>query len=179
MTTRALRRPIVRGSRKERQWGITIANGSIIGVTQATSLAFNLTDGLETTLGSEAHNWTVAALKYNLDFVGLAAGAVNDDFTVAAGVTWVNNDALAAGPVSLPSPSDDNADWMWYSAGHFTFENAVAKEAPMNRSGFVIDNQSMRKQRENNSSLVLIVRGVLTDRTVQVFLSGRALFLLP
>jgi len=47
-------------------------------------------------------------------------------------------------------------------------------------SHFEINSDSMRKQRENHSSLRLIVSAtLLTSTQVQIFVGGRVLFLLP
>jgi len=182
MTTRSIVRTnrFRGGVRKERQWGITHANGTIVLATKAGMLIAELTSGLETTLGVEAHNWTVAALKFRLDVHGLATGTANDQVVLSAGIAWVGNDAFAAGAGSLPDPSDDNADWIWHSGIALSFPTTGAGGSPaIPPGGFVIDNKSMRKQRENNSTLVLHVRATTLARTVTVFISGRALFLLP
>ncbi len=180
MTTRN-RRNFRQGVRKERQWGITVGNGSIVAATQVASLLINLTSGLEATLGVSAHNWTVAAMKFDMAWRALAAGTAFDDLVVTAGITWADDDVIAAGTASLPDPSEDNADWIWHSSLHCQWisTSAFSTAGGPHVAKWMIDNQSMRKQRENNSSLVFIARATVLDRTVQGFLGGRALFLLP
>ena len=177
MTTQTRRR--FQGVRKERQWGITILNGTLTAATQAASLVFNLTSSLESSLSVNAHNWTSSAIKARITFVRTGAGTFGDRINFAIGAGWFNNDAIAAGPVSLPSPSEDDADWQAYLSGYASADSGTALAHLNPKEGFVIDNKSMRKQRENNSSLVLIIRPTLITVSLQVFVNARALFLLP
>ncbi len=170
------RRSFTRSTRRARQWALMPGtNGFIIGITEATKLLFNLISGLETELDFQMHNVTASALRLSLNFQFAASGTVGDRAMLHYGVTWLTD---GAGAEEAPNPAADNADWMAHGAVLLVNE---ATTLNMPRGGQVkLDSDSMRKQRENNSRLVLVVSAtVLTSTTVQVFVGGRSLLILP
>jgi len=179
MTTRGITRRASFGAsqRRPRQWGITHANGAIIAATQAAALIINLGTNVEASLGQTMSNWTISAIRMRLDFIHQATCVAGDRAVGAWGITLVGSDAFAAGTASLPDPSSDDADWIAY--GGFNLVTPVT--AVINKGQYaqeIIVNNSMRKVRENNQVLMLIVRGTLVDDPISVFISGRTLFLL-
>ena len=178
MTSRNL--PAVRSPRRLRQWAInTTSGGTIVAATHAGMLVMDLLDGLETDLGFELHNVTASALRYNVTYRGTTWHST-DDNTVACGIAWVGKDALAAGGVSLPDPSEDHYDWMFHDIRTMTGETGTDQDSVAANGYWKISNDSMRKQRENHSTLVAIFRATLMQSTsIQIFLGGRALVLLP
>jgi len=165
--------------RKERNWGIANFDASISVATQAGSSVGSLSGELETTLGMSAHNWTASALNFNVWAHSVIAGAIWDRTELAIGIGWFNDDAIAAGSSSLPDPATDDADWMYHSFMEFAARDTVANARFVPYEGYQVRNRSMRKQREAHSSLVVIIRAVVLQRTTAVHFSGRTLFLLP
>jgi len=106
------------------------------------------------------------------------ATVVAGDRAVGAyGITLVSADAFAAGPASLPDPTADDADWIAH--GSFAVVSPVAAVVSQNQFAEIhIDNDSMRKVRENNSVLALIIRATTLDDPISIFISGRTLFIL-
>ena len=175
MTTRGIQR-FVRNARRARQWAVIPGtNGTIAGITEATKLSFNLTSDLETSLGFNLHNVTASAIRLDLGLQFAASGTVGDRAMLHWGVIWITTDATAT---IMPNPATDAADWMAHGS-RLIVNEAMAINMP--RGGQVeLHSDSMRKQRENNSELNLVVSAtVLTGTNVQVFLSGRVLFILP
>ena len=69
---------------------------------------------------------------------------------------------------------------MFYDARTIQAERAAALSSFEHGHGMVVvNNKSMRKQCENNSSLALIIGGDLIPTSLQVFVNLRVLFLLP
>jgi len=174
------RRQIVRAPRRARQWAITFSNVAIVAATQAAAVAIPLLSALETDLGFEMHNVTISALKFNINY-RLTNSTTGDDCSILCAVAWVSDSAFAAGGVALPDPSVDHYDWMFWD--HRTLSSSrdvVDIDEQVIASHLVIDNKSMRKQRENNSTLMMIFRSTLMQpSSVQCFVGGRALVLLP
>ena len=164
------------GTRRARQWSVINVNGTLIA---ASTLLINLTSALEAALSINANNWTASALRLKMVVIRTASGNAADFNRLMWGVGWFNNDAVAAGAVSLPDPSVDNADWYAHGAyaWHASGTGAQNEDAANTQVELVSD--SMRKQRENNSSLMLIINSVEGDVSVQVFIRGRVLFVLP
>ena len=163
-----------------RMWGIVNENGSLIAATHAGQLVFDLQKKLEADIGSNLHDATASAIRINVNY-RVTGSSEGDDTTIALGIGWVSNAAFAVAGVSVPDPVEDHFDWMFHDIR--TFSSAIGAtdvdEAPRN-SMIEIRNNSMRKQRENNSKLVLVTRAVLLQPTsCQVFLGGRVLFLNP
>jgi len=175
MTTRSITR--IRSPRRPRQWGITHSNGAIVAATQAGSLLVNLSAGVEASLGQTMANWTVSAIRFNLDFLFQATAVVGDRVAFAWGIILATADAVGAGATSLPDPNTDDGDWIAHGGSVVVADVAAVISAPRD-SKIVIDNNSMRKVRENNSRLMLIIRATLLDDPISVFVSGRTLFLL-
>jgi len=175
-----MRQRLPRAARKERQWGIVQSTQTLTAATQAAGLIFNLVSGLETALSVNAHNWTASALRMRINMTRIGTSPTSANVGFHYGVSWFNNDAIAAGPVSLPDPVVDNADWMAYGARVLSSETAVIGSEYSAAAPEVVHNNSMRKQRENNSSLVLVLRSFLLDSaSVTVRVHGRVLYLLP
>ncbi len=164
--------------RRPRQWGLQNNNGSIVAATHAGNLAFDLQSKLETDLGANLHNVTVSAIRLDITLRFQATAVVGDTFNLHWGITWVSSSAAAAGGVALPDPSDDHADWIAHGQRLVVADVAAVISAP--RRGLIeIRNDSMRKQKENDSSLLLICQASVVDDPVTIFLGGRVLFLLP
>ena len=175
MTTRSISR--IRIPRRARQWAIISTSGSVIAATEAAKITFDLQSGLESDLGFSLNNVTASALRYNLVFSFPGGSALGDTCSLMWGIAWLSNDAIAAGAASLPNPNTDHADWMAHG-GAFIRSESITAHVP--RGGlFQIKNDSMRKQRENNSTLAMIVSANVLASSVTVSLNGRGLFLLP
>ena len=142
-------------------------------------LTIPLMGELETDLGMELNNVTASAIRLNVTY-RLTTAQSTDDTTVAMGILWATDRAIAAGGVALPDPSADHADWMFHDVRTLVGESGTDQDS-MPRNGFLeIRNNSMRKQRENASSLVALFRVTLLQATsLQIFVGGRTLFLLP
>ena len=167
------------GVRKERQWGIHSSNQTLSTAGHAGMLSFDLSANIETSIGANLHNVTVSALKYRIRVRCVAAPTVFATFQVAFGIMWATNDAIAQGGLSLPQPSIDDGDWIWHNIRSWQADVATALAPLHPRDDMVIDNKSMRKQRENNSTLILIADGITIPSSMQIIVGGRALFLLP
>ena len=177
------RRMAPRGKRRDRQWGITSANGSIVASGHAGQLAIDLMTNLRVATGYQMPGVTASALRFNVDYRGTTWKA-GDDITMAMGVIWATDRAISSGGVALPNPATDDADWMFHDIRTLSspgngFDVADSDIQPGN-SQLVISNDSMRKQRENDSTLVMIFESILLQAvSVQMFVGGRALFILP
>ena len=169
------RRQIVRAPRKSRQWALTMANGTLVSI--GDSIVVNLLAGLRTEVGQQFTNLTASAIRLRLYCSFDATSGVGDRVEFAWGIIWATDNAIAAGVASLPDPRSDNADWMAHGSVQVISESAL-RGAPRH-SLVVIDNDSMRKQRENNSSLIFIAVANAHDDALNVRVNGRVLFLLP
>ncbi len=180
MTLIRAARPVIRAPRRARQWAIRTVNTSIVAATHAGQTAIELLGILEGDLGQEFHNITVGALNFNVDY-RLTNSSAGDDTTVAMGICWVGQDAFDIGGTSLPDPSDDHYDWMFHDIRTMSSSVGVTDVDEMVRnSHLVIRNRSMRKQRENHSTLVMIFRAILLQPTsLQIFIGGRSLVIFP
>ena len=86
MTSRGIRG--VRTARKERQWGITVGNGTVAAATQAGMLLFNLGGALQTAMAANFHNVTASAIRLNVTY-RMTTSNIGEDVTVAAGIAWI------------------------------------------------------------------------------------------
>jgi len=163
--------------RRPRQWGITHLSGSIIAATEAASITINLSAGVEGSLGQTMSNWTISAIRLRLTFHNQATAVVGDSAFGAWGIALVGLDAFVAGPASMPNPAVDDADWIAHGSFSTVADAAAVVSSPRN-SLVVVDNNSMRKVRENSQVLALIMRGTVIQDPVTVNISGRVLFLL-
>jgi len=177
MTSRNL--PRVRTPRKNRLWGITTANGTLAAATQAGAIAFDLQALLQTDLDINMYELTASAIRLNVSYRQTSA-MLGDDDTIACGIAWVGENALAVGGTSIPDPSTDHYDWMYHDIRTVTSVLASDGDSVAVNGAFTVKNDSMRKQRENHTNLVFIFRAILLQSaSVQVFVGGRTLFLLP
>ncbi len=176
MTTR--NRTIVRTPRRARQWALqTGQNGSLIAATHAGAISIDLFTSIEAELGMTLNNVTLSAICLDVAFQFFTASSVGDRTMIHWGVTWVTQDAFAAGAESMPEPNADNADWMAHGSVLLCSES-TAIHIPSGGHQEV-HSDSMRKQRENNSLPVIIFQASLLEHSVQIFLGGRVLYLLP
>ena len=180
MTMRTVSRQIVRTPRRARQWGIHTSNGSIVAATHAGMIAFDLLQSIEGDLSVEINNATISALNYNVNY-RLTSSTTGDDTTVFCAIALVGEDAFGIGGTSLPDPSTDHADWMFWDARTLSSSRDVTDiDEQVFNSQLEIRNRSMRKMRENHQRLAMIVRSTLLQPTsLQIFVAGRALILLP
>ena len=170
---RTVTRQIIRSARRARQWTIINQNTTL----NSMGSIVDLSSALETSLGSNLHNSTVSALRLTFDFHFADASTIGDRVLAYFGVMWATNDAIAAGVASLPDPIVDSADWIMHGT-RLLVSGSTALHQPRNaHMDFFGDSQ--RKQRENNSSLVLIAKNQVSDHGVQLFIGGRVLFILP
>ena len=177
MTTRAL--PRIRTPRKNRMWGITTANGSLIAATHAAMITFDLGALLQVDLDTALADVTASAIRLNVTY-RQTTSMLGDDDTIAMGIGWISVRALTAGGVAVPDPSTDHFDWMFHDIRTVTSLLAADGDFVADNGMWQINNNSMRKQRENASSLVAVFRAVaLQSTSVQIFLGGRTLFLMP
>ncbi len=178
MTTRSIQARRSFAPRRARQWAITHATGSIVATTEAGKLVVDLQAGLETDLGFNLNNVTASAIRMDIfaNFQGTAV--VGDVVFIALGIQWASDDAIAAGPASLANPSNDAADWLWHGAINVVADVAAVPSQPRD-AHLVINNKSMRKQRENHQSLVLVAAATVLQDPIDLRISSRVLFLLP
>ncbi len=170
-------RTVPRAPRRNRQWGITHANGAIVTATDAGSLIVDLGAALKTFLGGNLANVTVSAIRLKISLNFQATAVVGDRAVAGWGIIVASQQAFDAGAASLPDPVADDADWMAHGSFNVTSDVAAAISRP--RDGeFEIRNDSMRKMREANKALVLKFRPSLIDDPISIFISGRVLFLL-
>jgi len=152
----------------------------LIAATQVAMIQFNLGQNLETDIDSNLHDATASAIRLNINY-RLTDSITGEDATICAGIAWISENAAGVGGTSLPDPSSDHHDWMWHDIRTLSASRDVAGiDEQVPGSHITIVNNSMRKQRENNSRLSLIFRATLLQPTsVQVFVGGRVLFLNP
>jgi len=177
MTTRAITRRSFNGARRARQWAIVRNTTSVIGTTEAQKAVIDLQAALEVDLGFNLNNTTCSAIRLRLNYHFASGSTVGDSVQFAYGIMWASDDAIAAGAASLPNPADDSADWIAHGGG-FIVSESTAQHVPRGANQ-MLENDSMRKQRENNSSLVMITSAQTVQSTLQIHTVGRVLFLLP
>ena len=176
MATRSITR--LRGPRRARQWGITSATTSLISTAEAARVRINLSTSLETDLGVRLNNVTASALRLQITATFQATAIVGDQAAFMYGVGWFTDNASSVGPTVLPDPVADNWDWMAH--GGVSLVADVAAVISMPRFGsFLLENDSMRKQRENNSGLSILFSGITIDDPITIRVQGRTLFILP
>ena len=174
MTMRTVGRATVRQQRRARQWAITNATFT----ASTTPVAIDLQSQLEVDMDQNLHNVTAAAIRISLGCFFLTGSTVGERTWLYFGIIWMGNDAIVAGGASLPNPVNDSADWMMHGARLLTSEATVGNLPRGGQIDFFSD--FMRKQRENNSSLILIgVTSSLNEHSVSVHVGGRVLFILP
>ncbi len=161
-------------------WGIISSNGSIVAATHAGQLIVPLQGKLETDLGASLNQATASAIRVNVNY-RLTASTTGDDCTVACGVMWATDAAVAVGGTSIPDPHEDHADWMFHDIRTLSSSRDVTDVDEQVLGSFMqIRNDSMRKQRENNSQLIMVFRcSILQPTSLQVFIGGRVLYLNP
>ena len=163
MATRTNRIPI-RAPRRARQWAITNANVSLIGTAEAFRVGVDLLAGLELELDMQLHNLTASAIRLNVTY-RMSGAQQTDEDVVAMGIAWIPQGAIALGGASLPDPVTAHYDWMFHDIRMLKGEGAADQDTTP-RNGFVeIRNNSMRKQRENHSTLALIFQLDLMQST--------------
>ena len=164
-------------ARRSRQWGITNVSTSLTVASFAGKSVIDLSAALEANLGLTLNNVTASAIRIKLIISFLTGGTLGEGGAGAYGIMWASNTAITAGVASIPDPIADDADWMAH--GKFTiFVEQTHAHIP--RGGIqMISNDSMRKQRENNSSLVLVTEASLAVHGMGLGIGGRVLFLLP
>ena len=171
---RTVGRQAIRSARRARQWAITAQNFTLSAMT----VAVDLQSGLEVDLDANLHNVTVSAIRTTLDLQFAAGLTIGDRTLCYFGIIWLSNDAIAAGGSSLPNPANDSADWIMHGTRLVVSESTLIHKPRGGQLNFFGD--SMRKQRENNSSLVMIGATVTpSEHGVQCFVGGRVLFILP
>ena len=180
MTMLTRPRAVVRAPRRSRQWAQRIINFTVASTLHAGLKTINLLSELETDLGMQFSNVTVSALNFNINY-RLTSSTTGDDTTVTLGIAWVGLDAFTVGGLSLPDPSTDHYDWMFWDTRTMSSSRDVTDvDEQVFNSQLEIRNRSMRKQRENHSVLALmVVASTLGPVTLQVFVGGRSLVLLP
>ena len=92
--------------------------------------------------------------------------AGNSSMIVGLGLTIVDEQAFTAGPVSMPSPTDDlEQDWLWHRL--FAFSPSVGGEGATSLDQFIqgeIDGKAMRKLRIDDT-IAFVWDAVLTAGT--------------
>jgi len=171
------RRQIVRAPRRARQWAITQNSVSVVAATEAAKAIVSLQDQLEIALAFNLHNTTVSAIRLRLDFHYPSGSTIGDLTRATYGIIWASNDAITAGAASLPNPGVDHSDWVAHGGVSFISESTAAHRPRF--SSVMIINDSMRKQRENATSLVLIIAAHSFASSFTIHVTGRVLFLLP
>ena len=146
--------------------------------TQAGMSSIDLGSALEASLGYVLNNITVSAIRLLVSLDFQATAVVGDRVQGSFGISLVSRDAFGIGGTSLPDPSADNADWIAHGAFSVVADVAAVFSRPRNGQ-WLIENNSMRKMRENNSILCLSFRATLLDDPISIGTSGRTLFLLP
>ena len=141
-------------------------------------LLVDLGEELETSIGANLHNVTVSAIRMDMWMSFATTAVVGDRVRMAYGIMWIAQDSFDIGGTSVPDPSTDHVDWIAHGSSEIICDAAAVLSSP--RNGLVrIRNDSMRKQRENNSVLALIVRATVLMDPVTIFFSGRTLFIFP
>ncbi len=176
MTNRSIVR--TRSVRRARQWAIVRFTTSVIGTTEAQKSVVDLQAALETDLGFNLNNVTASAIRLRLNYHFAAGSTVGDSVQFAWGIIWASDDAIAAGAASIQNPANDSADWMAHGGG-FIVSESTAQHVPRGGENHIVINDSMRKQRENNSSLIIVHSAQTVQSTLQIHCVGRVLFLLP
>ena len=139
-----------------RMWGIVSANVSIVVATHAGLADLSLQTRLESDIGSNLHDATASAIRINVNY-RLTGSTTGDDNTIACGIAWISDAAEAVGGVAIPDPLEDHYDWMFHDIRTLTSSRDVVDvDEQVQGSLMVIRNNSMRKQRENNSMLMII-----------------------
>ena len=141
---------------------------------EAAKLAFELDLGLETDLDTQIHNATVGAGRINLDFHFATAGTIGERAMLHYGVIIIPVDMAVT---NMPNPMVDHSDWIMHGSQLLVNETILINKPRGGRVELHWD--SMRKMRENHTKVVCIISASLLEHTVQVFIGGRVLFLLP
>ena len=153
-------RPNMRTARRARQW--TIVNQNV--TLSSTISIIDISGLLEAALGFNLHDATVSALRLTLDMRFAAGSVVGDNVFAFFGVMWASNAAIAAGAASMADPSSDPADWIMHGSRLLVSDSALEHQPRNGHMDFFGDSQ--RKQRENNSSLVLLAKNQVSDHGV-------------
>ncbi len=177
MTNRFI--PRIRSPRKERNWGITNSNQNLAAATAAGMVQFDLQGLIRTDLGFQMPGVTASAIRLNVSYLQIGAQSTDEDI-VACGIAFVSDTAVASGGADLPDPSIDHYDWMFHDIRMLSATPLTDLDSIARNGFFQIKNDSMRKQCENHSSLMMVFRATqLQSTSIQIFVGGRVLFLLP
>ena len=166
-----------RSARRARQWGLVSTSSTLPDATDGGKIIFDLTVPLEADLGFTLHNVTASAIRMLLTFSFSVGSSIGDHARGAFAIKWVSSDAFSSGATSVANPVNDAGDYMAYGNFSIFSESALAH---IPRGGLqVITNDSMRKQNENNSMLILIIVGAVVVSPLTVTAQGRVLYILP
>ena len=104
----------------------------------------------------------------------LDVGAADNAMIIGAGLIVVDDDAVAAGAASIPSPIDDlDADWLWH--GFFALNSISGTQGDANggqHSQREIDSKAMRRVKQNSNIVMMIDGDVLAGSPTGDFFYG-------
>ncbi len=160
-------------------WGITNVNASIVTAGPTGMKFIDLMQLLRADLETNLFELTASAIRLNILYRDAAAQST-DTSTVAMGIGWVSDTAIAASGAALPDPATDHFDWMAHDIRMYQAVGGTDSEQVNEPGFFTVKNDSMRKQRENHSTLGIVFNAhLIQGQSIQVFVGGRVLFLLP
>ena len=169
MTTRT------RTPRKDRQWIISEVSSTIQDGIGTPILAHDFTADFDSAMGRTQSQVTVSNIRGHLCMTATATPPTANGIW-AAGIAWMPESILAS---QLPSPITDDYDWIWHNIGGSTQGLATGDYLwGKGVDGLIINNRSMRKQRDAFSKLVLVTASA-TGQNANVFGGFRILYLLP
>ena len=121
--------------------------------------ATSVTDMLATRSDFQVTDLTVTRVRGEIVVSPLSSSDV--ERAMFMGIIVVSQQAEAAGAGSVPDPSLDNADWLWFSGVNFVrsfYNDAGTDRAYIPARTIVIDSKAQRKMNEENKTLAFVVK---------------------
>ena len=155
-----------------RTWAV-LDNSTFSVSAVGTPMGVDVLTNIKTNLDLVPHGVTASAIRITLGFD--LVGNENQKVDISYGVAWLSDAAVAAG--AWPDPAEESFDWMAYGSAMLEIPEGVAAGKRIFHER-LLHSDSMRKQGNARSSLVLIAGLALTTVTsVTVHSSGRVLVL--
>ena len=163
-----------RSNRRARQWVISDIDSANLATT-ATQLVRNMSSDYESALGRTPANVTVLAIRGTISTT-IGASVASNNSKLAYGIAWIPEGLVTV--AELPNPLTDDYDWIWRET---VFKSGGTSGDQITGPGtlpIIINNKSMRRQRETVSKLCLIARWD-GDQSVNRVANIRTLYAMP
>ena len=163
-------RPLVRGARRQTQWGLGVGSTAVTTITASSATIL----GAGVTFGASG---TIVRQRGALSAYLTAATAVGDGFHGAIGIGIVGSQAFATGASALPSPVTEGAWDGWMYHRFFGIHRGAAGAGSEGAAAiqFEVDTKAMRKVSDEMVVVAMLEFIEIGTATADVFFDTRLL----